>query len=455
VEDWVVKERWLNIKLLVDVNGSDLCKEMKNDSYAKHIKCVLLAHHLTCEKVLHLGQNMGAKILDLLEAEGNVIRRMGQWNPSVFYNSYSSKLPMGPIRKLAGYEEGSNKVYFNTRTIIYPTDLLRQSTPIGKWCYEGYNSLLGRIEETEENPSTAISFLRFMVDLNDVFLQDCAAMLVLHPERANHPLFHCVQVFDMPEWTAYVSTMKSAIESENNPLDANLESVIPGIQQWHNANTQSITCLSGKVEQLTDAVTKDSEDIQEQCRDQQRQSADTLMGVARTLLVSANGGDITLKEIEKGIEKELAIKQSTPTATTPALATTNEHEEGKYYLTDQHKSLYDLWDEWHGLGSFYDIHGGPAGRDATSGTKWRKHLDGQHYSRTKRIVVAIKCYYEQNRLKMEEGITQLDEWYQSTNRSVAKFVCECQCKGLLGTKNSQGRTKTLPASPNAAAPTAD
>jgi len=88
--------------LLVDVNGSDLCKEMKNDSYAKHIMRVLLAHHLTCATVLHLGRNMGAKMLDLLKAEGNEIRRMGQWNPSLFDNSYSSKLPMGPIRKLAG-----------------------------------------------------------------------------------------------------------------------------------------------------------------------------------------------------------------------------------------------------------------------------------------------------------------------------------------------------------------
>jgi len=179
------------------------------------------------------------------------------------------------------------------------------------------------------------------------------------------------------------------------------------------------------------------------------------MAVARTLLVSANGGDITLKEIEKGIEKELAIKQSTPTATTPTLATTNEHEEGKCYLTARHKSLYDLWDEWHGIGSFYDVHGGPAGRDATSGTKWRKHLDGQHCSRTKRVVVAIKCCCEQNRLKMEEGITQLDESCRSTIRSVAKFVRECQCKGLLGKKNSRGQTKTLPASPTAAAATTD
>jgi len=93
-------------------------------------------------------------------------------------------------------------------------------------------------------------------------------MLVLHPERANHPLFHCMQVFDMPEWTACVSTLKSAIESKNNPLDVNLELVIPGIQQWHDTNTQVITCLSSKVEQLTDALTKVCKDIQEQRRDQ-------------------------------------------------------------------------------------------------------------------------------------------------------------------------------------------
>ena len=439
-EDWVRNERWFNIKLLVDVNGSDLCKEMQNDLYGKHVKRVLTSNNLMCAKVLHLGRNMGAKILDLLEAEGDKIRRMGQWNPSVFDNSYSSKLPMPAIRKLAGYE---NKVYFNTRTTMYPNDLLRQSTPIGRWCYAQYNNLVARIAETDESLSTALSFLRFMCDLNDVFLQDTAAIFVKLPDRCNHPLFQCMQVFDMPEWKEYVSTMKRALEGEDNPLDASLEAVMRGIQQYHAANTMAINQLATDVQALKVTMNEVGQDIQDQRLDQKRQLASTFMGVAKTLLESASGGAVTLQAIEKGIEKESnqLNEEEEPTASATATRENSWNiKEGKYYLTPRHKTLYDLWDEWHGQGYYYDPEGGPDGRDKEHGSKWRKHIDGQHYSRTKRVVAAIKCYCERNRLKVNEGIAHLDECYQSTNRSVANLVRDLQKKGLLEKKKTRRKT---------------
>ena len=51
----------------------------------------------------------------------NRIRKMGQWNPSVFDNSYSAKLPMGPMRKLAGFH-GCQQMYVNIRTSVEVTD---------------------------------------------------------------------------------------------------------------------------------------------------------------------------------------------------------------------------------------------------------------------------------------------------------------------------------------------
>ena len=55
---------------------------------------------------------MGSKILDLLEEEAEAIKHMGQWNPSMFDNSYSSKFLMGPMTKLAGYT-CSYQIFFN------------------------------------------------------------------------------------------------------------------------------------------------------------------------------------------------------------------------------------------------------------------------------------------------------------------------------------------------------
>jgi hypothetical protein len=37
--------------------------------------------------------------------------------------------------------------------------------------------------------------------------------------------------------------LKAAIESEQSPLDANLEAVIPGLHQWHTANSAAVKRL--------------------------------------------------------------------------------------------------------------------------------------------------------------------------------------------------------------------
>ena len=46
---------------------------------------------------------------------------------------------------------------------------------------------------------TAYEFLKLMKLLVVVFLQDAAAMCVLHPERKEHPIFK-MPVFRDPEW---------------------------------------------------------------------------------------------------------------------------------------------------------------------------------------------------------------------------------------------------------------
>jgi len=113
---------------------------MVNDSYGPHIRKVLNSLGIICDKLLHLGHNLGGKILELLEADRDEIQTMGQWNPSIFDQAYSSKLPMGPIRNLASFHS-NNGFYFNTQTVVaVPEDLL-YSTPMGKWCYKGYDDV--------------------------------------------------------------------------------------------------------------------------------------------------------------------------------------------------------------------------------------------------------------------------------------------------------------------------
>jgi len=95
--DWLNNKKWFDVKLLADLN-EDKEKPMVNDSYGSHIKKVLNFLSIICDKLLHLGRNLGGRILESMEAEQEEIRTMGQWNPSMFDTAYSSKLPMGFLR---------------------------------------------------------------------------------------------------------------------------------------------------------------------------------------------------------------------------------------------------------------------------------------------------------------------------------------------------------------------
>jgi Centromere DNA-binding protein complex CBF3 subunit, domain 2 len=197
LSDWMENRKWFDIKILADVNSVDTTKIMKNDSYEKHIKKVLQQRNLNLNKVLHLGRNMGSKYLELLEAESSEINRMGQWSEGMQQRCYSAKLPMGPIRKLAGFF-GKTKIYFNTRTSVDPPNEVLLSTPIGKWVYGVYEGLTEACEPGK--CMTAICLLRFFIQLNKIFLQDAAAMMVLYPERAEHAMFKEMPCFQSQEF---------------------------------------------------------------------------------------------------------------------------------------------------------------------------------------------------------------------------------------------------------------
>ena len=141
-----------------------------NDSYSEKLKKILLHLGLPSCDLCHLGRKLGAKLLDLLEEESREIKRMGQWADGVFECSYSSKLPFGPMRKLAGFLN-SSEFYFNTRTIIEPPILLLKMTPIGEWAYSAYDSVRDVAIRTGKH-QTAVQVLRFFCELNHIFIQD-------------------------------------------------------------------------------------------------------------------------------------------------------------------------------------------------------------------------------------------------------------------------------------------
>jgi Centromere DNA-binding protein complex CBF3 subunit, domain 2 len=132
VTDWKQNLSWFNVKFLVDVCGNDKEAKMVSDSYAEQVKEILTLLHLPTNKLRHLGRGAGTKELDGNEVNEQEIRWMGQWNQTVYDQSYSSKLPMAAMRSLAGFTT-ANGMYYNPRTVVMPSRELLRMTPIGAW----------------------------------------------------------------------------------------------------------------------------------------------------------------------------------------------------------------------------------------------------------------------------------------------------------------------------------
>jgi hypothetical protein len=105
----------------VDVHhgGGYVKRSTKNNSYGKGIKQVLTALGIFACHIVHLGQNLGAKLLEMLEEDSEEIRKMGNWNPSIQDVSYLTKLPMKPICNLTSCQKAGG-MYYNKRMVVEP-----------------------------------------------------------------------------------------------------------------------------------------------------------------------------------------------------------------------------------------------------------------------------------------------------------------------------------------------
>ena len=408
-DDWCDNRKWFDIKLLIDVSSPDKMKSMKNDSYSRKMKSILQRLNLPVSILVHLGRKLAPKLLDCYEEESREIERLGNWNPSLVDATYSSKLPLKPIRTMAGYPS-KTKFYYLPRGTVEPSEELLQSTPMGRWVYTACEQLEFRITQSGgSSHQTAHHFLCFMKDLNKFFLQDAAAMIIEDEGRANHALFNELAVFKTQAWVEYVEKMKQHLTSDTCPLDAKLENVIPGLHQWHRANDASLRQLSESIEDLKGRMQEDNQSTIDSI-------VESLKGTIANALTNAAGSFSP--------PPAQARPSGQPTEA-PANAPL------QFVMKQKHNTLSSLYQEWYGLGEYDDSLGGVDGRNKNHGTSWRKHINRQHYSRTNRIVTAVDTEMERTGKDWAEVVETLEQTYVEANKSLAKMVDKLKQSGLV------------------------
>jgi Centromere DNA-binding protein complex CBF3 subunit, domain 2 len=134
---------------------------------------------------------------------------LGNWDRGTQEVRYSSKVPLTPIRVMAGFEK--DEAYCVPRTRLQPPEkLLLQVFPFIEIHLDrlsdyqriresdGVKASGSSAQTCDHNGSTAKCVLSLWKELRVVLLQDAAAMLVLHPDRAEHrffrhPIFKCYE----------------------------------------------------------------------------------------------------------------------------------------------------------------------------------------------------------------------------------------------------------------------
>jgi hypothetical protein len=111
-----------------------------------------------------------------------------------------------------------------------------------------------------------------------------------------------------------------------------------------------------------------------------------------------------------------------------------------YRMRSKYDSLGHVWREWNGIDEFADEYGGIKGRNKCYGSKWRKHLNKQQYSRHNRIIKGIENYAKLKKVSDVEAVTQLNDVYVAVcGTSASTMVKYLQSHGFLQKGKSRGK----------------
>lgn len=262
--------------------------------------------------------------------------------------------------------------------------------------------------------------------------------------------------------------MTKELSDQKDPLDANLEKVLPGVHQWHRINSNQMSKLEESLRRIDGKLESGFEQMSETIALSQKESdkhlALSFLNIAQKLL-DRNGLSVNVQTgvighspgatSVTGVTEELLMSpigggNSNPASAT---ATTNDKEADPadthmlFRMVPKHLNLLELVNEWFGNGDYYDEYGGIDGRNKRYKARWRKKcsINLMHYSRTERTVRAVEEYGKIHGVDKYVAAERLQHVYAiECKTSVTKFVEWAQMHELIakkGTRRSKNSTQ--------------
>jgi Transcriptional activator of glycolytic enzymes len=257
--------------------------------------------------------------------------------------------------------------------------------------------------------------------------------------------------------------MADALASSEDPFDATLEKVMPGVHQRLKGTDDKVESLSRQVNEsfsvLTETINSGFQSLVQQHGDVLRESCEM---VGASLVQAGHHVMNTNRNPPTGVSTEcpplsppvvLTGEPGSPeTNLIPVPATPSPVASPAiddllvfFRMKAKHNSLRDLWDEWFGLNEWSnDEYCGVAGRNERFGAKWRKQakaLDKSQYSRTNRLIVAITNVSTMRNCQPDDIVLEWEPLFQQSRFSVANLVRGLQELNMIPKMKSRGGTK--------------
>lgn len=183
-------------------------------------KRALTACGVNISSVLHATRKSAPNIAEMDGSPEASTRRMGHWSHGTMESCYlTASLPYETIRSLAGFNANGGSFYIGRGSIEPPEALRRKIFPdADKWMAMYESSQIDR-------DIAGGNFLKMLIYLRDVILQDSVALMREFPEY--HIWKH--EIFSSPEYLSFSHALRNSIsESEkSNPVDNQLRNAMP------------------------------------------------------------------------------------------------------------------------------------------------------------------------------------------------------------------------------------
>jgi hypothetical protein len=242
------------------------------------------------------------------------------------------------------------------------------------------------------------------------------------------------------------------ILEKENPLNATVEQVLPGVLMEFSA-------LRAEISTMNENVKKGFERLEAKIDREISGLKMLTLHFGRALLAYARSGQSPPTDLQSYAELDgaMALDGALATATIPAapvaavrnVAARNSDAPPQFHrLHPAHKSLFSIWNEWHGVDEFQDfpVVGGLKHLEQSTGHQWRAHFSQSEktaFSRVKSIVLGIENYAISKQISGAMALVELDETFQDVKCQLAKMVSWLQDSDYIPKKQARGKHAVL------------